>query len=272
MAELEIDDRNAIFYLHEPPARPTAPTFVFVNALTGSTDAWESVVAVALRKLGFGTLSYNFRGQAKSRFSPGLELTPELIVDDLRLVLDRVDPARPIHVGLSIGGLFAAHAILKGAPASGLVFMNTLRKIGPRIAWINDALPLIAAHGGTRLFMDITFPLIAGPETVKAARPNFLKGGYEPLDRDAPELNLMRNSVAADWDLPYEKLALPVLSITGRQDRVFYDAEVVDELFARLPDAEREDWDDIGHLLPLEAPARVIESLGRFGARIETAA
>ncbi len=269
MAELKIDDANAIFYLHTPPKRPSAPTFVFVNALTGNTDAWETVIALALRDLGFGTLSYNFRGQVKSSFAAGLELTPDLIVDDLRRVIDDVKPTRPILVGLSIGGLFAAHAILRGAPASGLVFMNTLRKIGPRIAWINDALPAIAAFGGIRLFMDATFPLIAGPEAAKAARPNFLQGDYQPLAADAPEMNLMRNAVASDWDIPYEKLILPVLNLTGRQDRIFYDADVVEELYARLPRASREDWDDVGHLLPLEAPKRVIESLGRFGAKIE---
>jgi 3-oxoadipate enol-lactonase len=40
------------------------------------------------------------------------------------------------------------------------VLLNTLRQIGPRIAWINDALPAIAAHGGVQLFMDAMFPLI----------------------------------------------------------------------------------------------------------------
>jgi pimeloyl-ACP methyl ester carboxylesterase len=200
-----------------------------------------------------------------------MELTPTVIVDDLKLVIDRLKPTDPILVGLSIGGLFAAHAILQGAPAAGLVLMNTLRKINPRIAWINDALPLIAAHGGVQLFMDISFPLIAGPELINAARPNFLKGDYKPMDPDAPELNLMRNSTASDWDLPYEKLTLPVLSLTGLQDRVFYDADVVEELYARLPDASRETWPEVGHLLPLEAPARVIESLGKFGAKVEAA-
>jgi len=30
---------DSLFYLHQPPARDGAVTFVFVNALTGSTDA-----------------------------------------------------------------------------------------------------------------------------------------------------------------------------------------------------------------------------------------
>jgi len=50
---------------------------------------------------------------------------------------------------------------------------------------------------------------------------------------------------------------------------VFLDTEVVDRLYKRLSDARREDWPDAGHLLPLERPDRLAESLARFGAEIE---
>jgi pimeloyl-ACP methyl ester carboxylesterase len=244
-------------------------TFVFVNALTGSTDHWEQVVAPALRARGFGTLSYNFRGQADSPFAPGTALTPALIVADLDRLLAALAPQRPVLVGLSIGGLFAAQAILGGAAASGLVLLNTLREIGPRIAWINDALPAVVAHGGVRLFMDALFPLLVNQEFAAGTRPDFLKGGYQPIDPDHPHLNLMQHAGAADWGIDWTALELPVLNITGLQDRVFYDAEVVDRLYASLPDARREDWADCGHLIPIERPERLAESLARFGAEIE---
>ncbi|NIP75104.1 MAG: hypothetical protein GTN90_03550 [Xanthomonadales bacterium] len=60
-----------------------------------------------------------------------------------------------------------------------------------------------------------------------------------------------------------------MLNITGMQDRVFYDAEVVDRLYAMLPDARREDWADCGHLIPLEHSESLAESLISFGAEIE---
>ncbi len=270
MAHFEIDTDNALYYLHSPPARPAAPTFVFVNALTGSTDHWEKAVAPALREAGFGTLSYNFRGQAESRFAAGTALTPALIVEDLTRLLDGLAPQRPVLVGLSIGGLFAAQAVLGGSEASGLVLLNTLREIGPRIAWINDALPALAAHGGVQLFLDATFPLVVNPEFAAAARANFLKGGYAPMDPDHPHLNLMRHAPEADWSIDWSALTLPVLNITGLHDRVFLDREVVDRLYATLPDARREDWDDCGHLVPLERPEKLAESLARFGEEIES--
>ncbi|MEM1300606.1 MAG: alpha/beta fold hydrolase, partial [Pseudomonadota bacterium] len=147
MAFLEIDAENALYYLHSTP-QGDKPTFVFVNALTGTTDHWEAEVAPALREQGFGTLSYNFRGQAESRYSAGLELTPTLIVEDLVRICQELAPARPVLVGLSIGGLFAAQAIRDGVNAAGLVYLNTIREIGPRIDWVNDSLGIFASKTG----------------------------------------------------------------------------------------------------------------------------
>ncbi|MFN3261802.1 MAG: alpha/beta fold hydrolase [Pikeienuella sp.] len=267
--KLEIGPQDSLFYLHEPPSREGAPTFFFVNALTGSTDHWEAKIGPALRAAGFGTLSYNFRGQAGSDFSPGLELTNALIVGDILRLNEALRPQRPILVGLSIGGLFASQARRAGLDAAGLVLLNTLRKIGPRIAWMNEALPIVVAEGGVRMFMDATFPLIVNPEYLAAARPNFLKGGYEPLDPAHGHMNLMRNSPNTDWKFDWASLELPVLSITGWHDRVFRDPEVIDELSALLPDLRREEWEDCGHLVPLERPERLAERLIGFGRDIE---
>ncbi len=266
----KIDSENGLYYEHTPPAREDAPTFVFVNALTGNTQAWEAVVAPSLRDDGFGTLSYNFRGQDGSPFGADVALTPDLIVADLGGLLRALDPARPILVGLSIGGLFAAHALFKGATAAGLVLLNTLRDIGPRIAWINDAMPKLVEAGGVRLFLDAIFPLLVNQEFAATARPGFVQDmPYEPIDAGHGHLNLMRHAGAADWAVDYARLTLPTLVITGLQDRVFLDPDVVDRLYATLPDARREDWPDAGHLLPQERPERLAESLARFGAGIE---
>ncbi|NNE80981.1 MAG: alpha/beta hydrolase [Silicimonas sp.] len=269
MSDLQLDPDNSIFYLHRPPAREGAPTFVFVNALTGSTDHWEAVVAPELRKLGFGTLSYNFRGQDKSTFSRGTDLTNSLIVDDLIRLLHEISPPTPILAGLSIGGLYASQAYSRGASAGGIVLLNTLREINPRIAWINDALPHYVATGGADLFMGLMMPLLTNPDFASGVRSNYLTGPYSPLDPDHGHANLMRNSVDTHWDFDWSSLDLPVLSITGSHDRVYRDPEVIDRLFALLPDGRREDWDNAGHLIPLERPERLAESLARFAAEIE---
>jgi len=267
---LTLSAQDALYYLHAPPVRAGAPTFVFVNALTGSTDAWEAVVAPRLREQGFGTLSWNFRGQTGSPFAPGTALTDRLIADDLLRLLRETAPQRPILAGLSIGGLYAARAVLADAGlAAGLVLLNTLREIGPRIAWVNDALPAIVAYGGVGLFLDALLPLLVNPEYAAQVRGDRLRGGYGPLDAEHGHMNLMRHAAASDWNLPWGELRLPTLVVTGLADRVFLDREVVDRLYAQLSNARREDWADAGHLLPQERPEKLADSLARFGREIE---
>lgn len=270
MPTFTLSAHDALFYLHERPTRVGAPTFVFINALTGSTDAWEAVVAPRLRAQGFGTLSWNFRGQAGSPFAPGTALTDQLIADDLLRLLRETMPQRPILVGLSIGGLYAARAVLADASiAAGLVLLNTLREIGPRIAWVNDALPTLTACGGVGLFLDALLPLLVNPEYAAQVRSDRLNGGYAPLAEDHGHMNLMRHAAASDWNVPWDKLQLPTLVVTGLADRVFLDREVVDRLYAQLPNPRREDWADAGHLLPQERPEKLADSLARFGLEIE---
>ena len=269
MPHHHLDDRNSLFYLYEPPSRAGAPTFFFINALTGTTDHWEGYAGPKLREAGFGTLSYNFRGQTDSTFDPDVQLTNEVIVSDIVALNDALKPEKPIMVGLSIGGLFASQACAAGVDAAGMVFLNTLRRIGPRIAWINDALAHFAEIGGAAMFMNATFPMVVNPEFAAKMRPNFLQGGYAPPPEGDGHMNLIRNSPAADWDFDWSSLSMPILSITGEHDRVFRDPEVIDELYATLQDARREDWSDCGHMIPLERPERMVESLLKFGREIE---
>ena len=65
----------------------------------------------------------------------------------------------------------------------------------------------------------------------------------------------------SDWDVDWSRLALPTLVVTGTQDRVFYDAAIVDELSAQLPQGRRLDVAEAGHMLPMETPEPLIAAL-----------
>jgi pimeloyl-ACP methyl ester carboxylesterase len=271
MPKLEITGGESLHYEYDTPGT-TGATFVFVNALTGSTATWQHPeIGPVLRQAGHGTLCWNFRGQAETRFGPETDLSPQLIVEDLKRLVDHVGPPRPILVGLSIGGLFAAQGYLAGVPAVGLVLINTLRKPGPRLEWINQAVVAMARTGGTQLVMEANLPMLVNPEQLAAMRANAFTGKpYQPMDPTDGLFRLMAGSIAADWDFPYERLVVPVLIMTGLHDRVFYVPEDVDQLTARIPDRHTVTFADAGHLIPIERPTAFAEALLHFARTLRS--
>ena len=265
--ELGLDD--GLYFEHRPPTAGTGVTFVFFNALTGDAASWEAEIAPALRDRGHGTLLWNFRGQTDSPFSPDVPISAAEIVADARALLAAQPPARPVYVGLSIGGLFAAQAHLEGTRCEGLVLINTLRKPGPRLEWMNAAVLRCALIGGLELVRDLYLPLLTGPAWQAANRASFLKDQpYAPLPPENGAARLLAAANSADWDIPYERLDVPVTVLSGLEDRVFYDPADVAELGARLPAAERIDLPDVGHLISMERPQAVTDACLALAARI----
>ena len=271
MSFLRLGPEDGLYYEHHLPADSANVTFVFFNALTGDTGAWEAVICPILRDAGYGTLTYNMRGQTDSPFSPEVEFTEKQIVADAAGLLAEVAPARPILVGLSIGGLFAGRAWLAGSPAIGLVLINTLRQEGPRLKWIGDALVRAVEVGGLPLFRDLFLPLLMSEEWLQKNRPDFLQpdSEYTALEPGSGHYKLLSEvGRSSDWDIPYEDLKLPILVITGLQDHVFLEPEVVAALLTRIPDGRRIDMPAAGHLIPSEQPEALAQALISFAQEI----
>jgi pimeloyl-ACP methyl ester carboxylesterase len=264
-----LSDGGSIYYLFQNPTVSGMPTLVFFNPLTGDTGNWEAIVAPRLREKGFGTLSFDYRGQTHSPLSPETALDSALIVNDAVELLNKISLEVPIFVGLSIGGLYAAQAWLEGAKAEKIVLINTLRHDGPRLRWVGDALVRAAELGGLQLFRDLYLPLLMNEDWLSENREAFLKNRdeYVPLSPESGHYRLLAEAgPTADWDFPYEKLDIPTLIVTGLQDHVFLELEVVDELFSRLPKGERLDMSDAGHLIPGERSEALADSIAEFAA------
>ncbi len=268
MSYLERDGGGALFYEHASPTNGNH-TFVFVNALTGNAASWQAEIGPALRNKGFGTLVYDMRGQANSRFAPDDRLDEELIVSDLCALMTEVSPASPIFVGLSIGGLFALKATLRGIDATGMVLINTLRK--PRLAlhWTNEAVTRGARIGGTQLVMDMFLPFLVGPAMLEKMREKCLgDSGYTPADEAGGDMQLLANSRAVDWDFPYESITIPTLIMTGLHDRVFYVPDDVRHLQSRIPNVRATEFPDAGHLIPMEDAPGTVDALVSFAGSL----
>ena len=262
-----LSDGGSIYYLLHNPTAPAMPTLIFFNPLTGDTGNWEAVIAPRLREKGFGTFSFDYRGQTNSPLSPETDLDSALIVNDAVELLNKISPEIPIFVGLSIGGLYAARAWLEGAKAEKIVLINTLRHDGPRLKWVGEALVRAVELGGLQLFRDLYLPLLMNEDWLAENRQAFLKNSdeYVPLSPESGHYRLLAEAgPTADWDFPYQRLDLPTLIVTGLQDHVFLDLEVVDELFTRLPRGERLDVSDAGHLIPGEHPEALADYIAEF--------
>ena len=254
MSILKIDDKNEIYYEYIEP-KSKGCTFVFVNALTGNTDAWNGEIGNKLTEQGNGYLAYNFRGQEKSKFDETLILDTDLIVSDLCLLLESLKPDNVVLVGLSIGGLYATLALQKGINSLGIILINTLRKNSLRLEWINQTMVNVARYGGTSLLMDFNMPVIASPQLLEKMKPNALNpDNYKPLDENSGIFKLMQGSLTADWNLDWSNIKVPTLIMTGHYDKVFRNPDDIDELAGLIENAERLELADCGHLIPIEKP------------------
>ena len=267
MPHFQISPGNTLDYEFIEPGE-AGFTFVFVNALTGDKAVWADTIVPELTGAGHGALLFNLRGQAGTEFT-FTDLDEATIVADIVALMDQITPPRPVYVGHSIGGLFAAKAHLAGRVASGLVFINTLRKAGPRLDWLNDACVRMAEVGGLELLRDLYIPLLFNQDWQGQNREAFLKSAsYKPIDESDGAYLLLKAATTADWNLSYESLDVPVLNISGLQDRVFYDAVDVGELLVRLPNARAIVMDDAGHMIPVEQPVRLASALLSFGEEL----
>lgn len=272
MNMLELSAGNQIAYDYQAPASPNGHTVVFINPITGDVALWNDQIVPALHAQGIGTLVYNFRGQAVSTYGPDVDLTDQVIISDLQALLAAVNPPNPVLAGLSIGGLYAARAMLEGSPVAALVLINTLRRITPRLEWMNAASLRVMEVGGPNLMKDLFFPLLVGEPFQQVNRQNFLldQPDYTPLSKDTGAWNLLTWMGKTDWDIDWAALSVPTLVITGTQDRVFYDKPIVEELFALLPNASHVQMADAGHMLPAEQPAQFIAALTEFVQQLDT--
>ena len=264
MSFLKIDKVNEIYYEFTKP-KDNGYTFVFVNALTGNTTAWNGEIGEKIIEDGNGFLAYNFRGQEQSKFDNKLNLDTDLIVSDLCILIKKLKPNNIILVGLSIGGLYASLALEKGIKSKGLVLINTLRKNNPRLKWINKTMVNVARYGGTALLMDMNMPVIVSPSFLEKMKSNALNpSNYKGLEKNSGIFKLMQGSLTANWDIDWSKIEVPVLVMTGHHDKVFRIPDDIDQISNSMKNVQRLEFTDCGHLIPLEKPIEFATHLNKF--------
>ena len=268
---MALSPHNGLSYKYRVPNSVDGFTFVCFNSLTGDKSMWETGIGTRFIKQGQGLLTWNMRGQANSPFSNG-EIHEDNIVDDAIRLLKKVKPQNPVFIGLSIGGLYAAKAHLskESYPCLGLILINTLRKIGSRLSWINKSLVRLTEIGGLDLLRDVYSPLLFGEKWLKQNRESFLKScSYTPIKKKDGVWNLLKAGENTKWNVSWKTIDVPVFNITGLQDQIFRNDKVIAEMLTQFQNIKSIEYEDAGHMIPVETPEQLAKDILKFIERLQ---
>jgi pimeloyl-ACP methyl ester carboxylesterase len=186
---------------------------------------------------------------------------------DVAAVLDAAGVERAAVAGFSLGGGIALElAVTTPARVESLCLIDPVMPDRPFEEEFMASLKEVARTART----DGIQAAMAGPWlrcplfTASLERPG-VRDRLEAIVRDFPGAEYLaeaRDRVERDWTVPERlaEIAVPTLVMVGGRDLPGFQA-YADEAARGIPGARLEVIDGCGHLLPLEAPERVLELL-----------
>lgn len=248
----------------------SADGFVFIHGILQAALSWKYQMA-APALAGWSRIAYDLRGHGFSSKPVGKAYYADSAVwsDDLAAVLSQSGLERAILVGWSFGGRVILDYLERQVDPriAGIVFLdaNTRSAPGHISAESGQALegalsPDMGANiAARRRFLDLCFNTPPSPEDQQEmlayscmTPPEVLKGMLgRPMDHDAR----------------MHSLALPVLVLHGREDRLTLPA-CARHTATTIPGARLQWLDRIGHAAQIEAPDAVNAALVAFAQEV----
>ena len=245
--------------LHVEQRGAGSPALVFLHYWGGSSRTWRHVI----QRLppDFHTIAIDQRGWGQSD-APATGYALADLAADAIAVIATLDLDRYVLVGHSMGGK-VAQQIAARAP-TGLIGVALIAPAPPGPL----ALPIEARRAMVHAY-DSRDSVVATLEQVLA--PNGLtRDDLETVIADSLTGALPARSAwplaASQEDLTaiVGAISVPVMIMSGAEDRVDPPATLRRELLARIAHAQFHELAHVGHLLPYEAPDAVAGLLGPF--------
>ncbi len=257
MPEVEVNGITA-YYEEEG----SGPPLVLVHGLGASTELWRRVAPELATE--FRVITYDLRGAGRSQLSPG-----PFALDDLASDLDAFVEARELEsvtvVGHSMSGaVVLAYAAGRPDRVRAVVGVGAVAEL-PETARAGMRERAELVRGGS---MSDVADAVASNGTDPSWR-----------DREPEEYSRFRDAVAANDPEGYAALALvvadldvsdilgqiaaPVLLIAGGTDPVS-PPEANQAIVERLADAHYVSIPECGHIIPLERPRELLDTLTPF--------
>ncbi|MEU9613753.1 alpha/beta hydrolase [Streptomyces sp. NPDC048209] len=237
----------------------TGPTLVFLHYWGGSARTWDLVVD---RLAGRDVLTVDFRGWSRSSALPG-PYTLGQLADDTLAVLADAGVTDYVLVGHSMGGKVAQLvAATRPAGLRGMVLVGS----GP-------AKP---ATQVTPEYQEALSHAYDSAESVAGARDHVLTATELPASVKAQIVSDSRsvtNAARTEWPLHgivqditehTRMIGVPALVVAGENDQVEPVDLLLDNLVPYLSHPEFVVVPRTGHLIPLEAPADLVEAITAF--------
>ena len=223
-------------YDHRPG---TGPTLVFLHYWGGSARTWDLVVD---RLAGRDVLRVDFRGWSRSSALPG-PYTLGQLADDTLAVLADAGVTDYVLVGHSMGGKVAQLvAATRPAGLRGIVLVGS----GP-------AKP---AAQVTPEYQEALSHAYDSAESVAGARDHVVT--------DAARTEWPLRGIAQDITEHTRMVSVPALVVAGEHDQVEPVGVLRDNLVPYLSQADFVVVPHTGHLIPLEAPADLVDAITAF--------
>ncbi|KAA2235497.1 bifunctional 3-oxoadipate enol-lactonase/4-carboxymuconolactone decarboxylase PcaDC [Salinarimonas soli] len=238
-----------------------APVVAFSNSLGTTRAMWDALLP-ALR--GYRVLTYDTRGHGASTLGPQ-GATIDDLADDLAALLDALAIERAHAVGLSLGGMTAqAFALRHPARVRGLVLMATSAHMPPPEAWA-DRVTLVRRDGMAAIADAVLtrwFTPAADASRISPVGEAFLAVDPEGYARACETI------AAMDLRERISGIAAPTLILAGADDPATPVAHM-EEIRARIPDAELVVIPRAAHLFAVERPDVTASHLLAFLARFD---
>ncbi|MGW6521026.1 alpha/beta fold hydrolase [Streptomyces sp. NPDC054950] len=243
-------------YDHRPG---TGPTLVFLHYWGGSARTWDLVVD---RLAGRDVLALDFRGWSRSSALPG-PYTLGQLADDTLAVLSDAGVTDYVLVGHSMGGKVAQLvAATRPAGLRGIVLVGS----GP-------AKP---AAQITPEYQEALSHAYDSTESVAGARDHILTATELPAPvkaRIVTDSRTVTEAARTEWPLrgiaqditeQTRMVSVPALVVAGENDQVEPVDVLRDNLVPYLSEADFVVVPHSGHLIPLEAPAVLVDAITAF--------
>ncbi|MCX3059264.1 alpha/beta fold hydrolase [Streptomyces beihaiensis] len=237
----------------------SGPTLVFLHYWGGSARTWDLVVD---RLTGRDMITVDFRGWSRSSGLAGPYSLRQLAADTLDVIAE-AGVTDYVLVGHSMGGKVAQlMAATRPAGLRGIVLVGSApAKPGAGITpeyreGLSHAYDSAESVAGAR---DHILTATELPESVKSRIATDSRAGTDAARTEWP-----LRGIAEDVCEHARMISVPALVVAGENDRVEPVDVLVDNLVPYLSRADLAVIPNTGHLIPLEAPADLVDAITAF--------